>query len=475
MRILAVSTYDLGTQPLILARLKSRLAEARYRVKTLDLSLVALTNDDISRADVIIFSIPMHTALALTKELVEKIRMIDKDMPLCFFGLYGPAAISANLLAPKDIAIAGGGFETLLSWLDSLTQSGTTKLAHNKLHIDLGPAKPSSLIKPDRTDFLPLDNYMHYMEGEQRKTVATIETVYGCSHHCKHCPVPVIYNGRTRKFPEEEILADAAGQIGAGAEHIHFSDPDFFNRPDYAMKIVSLLKKDFPGITFDATIKISHILKYAHLLEELSEQGCRMIITALEQVTDSTLQILDKGHTKKDSQIAFELLRNAGIEPRPSLLPFTPWTKRQDLLELLDFILENDLAWNVDPVQWSIRLLLPPGSLLLEASDKVLTDALDGLSEDGLSYNWHSPDPILDLLAVQIGRLAEKEAASSPFEAYFKIRELVYEAFEIKDPGAKIKPSSASKIPGDLRPRLSENWFCCAAPTENQKSQMTCR
>jgi hypothetical protein len=36
------------------------------------------------------------------------------------------------------------------------------------------------------------------------------------------------------------------------------------------------------------------------------------------------------------------------------------------VLDVLDFVAEHDLIGNVDPVQYTIRLLLPEGSLLLD-------------------------------------------------------------------------------------------------------------
>ncbi len=474
MRILAISTYDLGTQPLILARIKSELRDPLYEVRTIDLSLSELTNDDISWPEVVIFSIPMHTAMALTKELVTKIRSLRDDIKLCFFGLYAPAALSANLLSTNDIAIAGTGFDTLISWLKTLTANSNKQYEHGKVYVDIGTVQPKNHLLPDRSSLPSLESYVHYLADGVTKTVATLEVVSGCSHHCRHCPVPVIYKGKTRKAPEEEILADARQQIENGASHIHFSDPDFFNRPQYGMSIMSRLKSDFPHLSFDATIKISHILKYRHLLKDLSEKDCNLLIAALEQVNNDTLKILDKGHTKEEAELAFRLLRELGIEPRPSLLPFTPWTTPYDIVELLDFIYENDLVWNVDPVQWSIRLLLPPGSLLLDSTERTLLSSLGELSEDGLSYEWKSPEPVLDELAREIGVLAEDAVDDSPQDAYFRIRKLVFDTLKITYYEPKIKESSMSKIPGNLRPKLSENWFCCAMPTNNQKSRMLC-
>ena len=120
-----------------------------------------------------------------------------------------------------------------------------------------------------------------------------------------------------------------------------------------------------PDLTFDATIKVEHLLRYPEVLPELAEAGCAFVVSAFESVSDRILGLLDKGHTVADMSEAVIALRSHGIEIRPSWLPFTPWTTVDDLVALIDFVVAHDLVANVDPVQYSVRLLVPDGSLLL--------------------------------------------------------------------------------------------------------------
>src|SRR5665809_161674 len=63
---------------------------------------------------------------------------------------------------------------------------------------------------------------------------------------------------------------------------------------------------------------------------------------------------------------AVALLREHGIEIRPSWLPFTPWATPQDILEIVDFVIANELVGHVDPILCTIRLLVLKRSLLLD-------------------------------------------------------------------------------------------------------------
>ena len=57
----------------------------------------------------------------------------------------------------------------------------------------------------------------------------------------------------------------------------------------------------------------------------------------------------------------------------------------------------------MDPVQYAIRLLVPPGSLLLTSG--ALDGLLDAYDDEHLGWSWHAPDPRLDVLQERIAAL----------------------------------------------------------------------
>ena len=122
------------------------------------------------------------------------------------------------------------------------------------------------------------------------------------------------------------------------------------------------LNEAFPHVTFDATIKIQHIIEHAELLPELRRSGCLFITSAVEAVDDHILRLLAKNHTGRDFDRAVALTREAGIALAPTFVAFTPWTTLDGYIALLQRILELQLVESVPPVQLSIRLLVPEGS-----------------------------------------------------------------------------------------------------------------
>jgi radical SAM superfamily enzyme YgiQ (UPF0313 family) len=470
-RILLLSTYELGVRPLGCTVPAAVLAQAGHEVRCTDLAVQAWPTEAVLAAEGVVLSVPMHTALRLGSSVLARLRAERPDVPVFLHGLYAHAAANAARegFHDSDEAATGEIAERLVSWADRLASGGTPGPAVRS-H-DLGPARPR-LRPPQLRAALPsLSSYARLQRGEENLLVGTLETTTGCNHRCRHCPVPVVYGGRTRPVALETILAEASSLIDEGAQHLHIADPDFLNRPAHALGFARALAAAHPGVSFDATIKVSHLLAHGDALAELARCGLVFVTSALESTSDLVLAHLDKGHDLVGGRAAIRLLRRSGIEPRPSFLPFTPWTTAQDLIDLLDFVAEEDLIWNVDAVQYGIRLLLPPGSLLLEDPDPVLKAAL--ASEDPLlgGTTWKAADPTLDRCQARVAALAEELAAANatPPEAYLRIREAVFDELGRSDPGAPATKGIEGP-PGPLRPRLSESWFCCAEPTSAQRA-----
>ena len=258
---------------------------------------------------------------------------------------------------------------------------------------------------------------------------------------------------------EDVVLADVDQLVAAGAGHISFADPDFLNAPHHARRVIAAMHDRHPGITFDATIKVEHLLRHPGALPELAEAGCVFVVSVFESVNDRILAVLDKGHTVADMSAAVIALRAHGIEVRPSWLPFTPWTTVDDLVGLVDFVAAHDLVANVDPVQYSVRLLVPAGSLLL--AEPALAAHLGGYDPARLGWSWSHPDPAVDRLQVEIAALVEAQIGLSPERTFAQVDELVRSLA----PGAPAPPplGAVSAGPAGERARLTEPWFCCSS------------
>lgn len=456
--ILLVSCYELGHQPLNLAFPLAYLQEAGYSPVAVDTAVAELDEDAITAARMVAISVPMHTALRLGTQVARRVRRLNPTAPICFYGLY--AWLNADyLLREHADFVIGGEYERPLLDLVRALESGhgwpvdgvstrETRVAPSLARIDFP--------MPKRATLPAMEHYAHLLIDGKVVPAGYTETTRGCHHTCLHCPVVPIYQGRFFAIPRQVVLEDIRSQVRQGARHITFGDPDFLNGPTHSLRICRALHEEFPDVTFDMTTRIEHILQHRDLFPEFAELGCVFVISAVESVSETVLDRIDKGHTKADVVEALQILEQAGIAMRPSLLPFTPWTTLDDYLELLQFVEEYDLIDNIDPVHYSIRLLVPPGSALLDRPESA--EWLGELDEAAFTYQWRNPDPRVDALQLEVARIAEAgESCSQDFAKMFaEIKAAAYAAAGLEPPAVVRRDDTVRRRP----PRLTESWFC---------------
>jgi radical SAM superfamily enzyme YgiQ (UPF0313 family) len=458
VRVLLVSTYELGHQPLLVASAGAALRAGGHEPRAVDLAVETWSEEAAAWAEAVAFSVPMHTAMRLALRAATEVRRSRPGLPVCFFGLYAAVSSGTTIGTAVDRVIAGEFEPALVAWVDELA-AGPGGPGRAAVRIELGR---HSAHLPARDLLPPLERYARLALGTETRLVGSLDASRGCAHRCRHCPVPVVYDGRVRPIDEEAVVADAAQLVALGARHLSFGDPDFLNAPRHAARTVAAVHAAFPDLTFDCTVKIEHILRHRDLWPAFASAGCLFVVSALESVDDATLERLDKGHTAAEGSQAIDLLRDHGIELRPSLLPFTPWTTPDDVVALLDFVAGHDLIPNVDPVQYTIRLLLPEGSLLLGQPE--VRTRLGRYDPERLSFTWTAADPRADLLQATLAALVSSAlAAGGSTEAIFSDVDAVTRA--LAGSGPSRRPPLATAGP---RPRLTEPWFCCAEPTESQ-------
>lgn len=449
MRVLLISTYELGRQPFGLASPAAWLRNAGADVTCLDLSRQPF-DAAAPPPDLAAFHLPMHTATLLAAPVLERVRQTYPDAQVCCYGLYAP--LNADWLRSLGVRhILGAEFEPALVELALAIGSGRTP---PPAALDTPAALPRpAYVTPDRSDLPPLSRYASLQVGSERRTVGYTEASRGCKHTCRHCPVVPIYAGRFRVVPVDVVVDDVREQVRAGARHITFGDPDFFNGPSHAMRVVERVSQACPGVTYDVTIKVEHLLRQRRLLPRLRETGCLFVISAVESFDDDVLRIFDKQHTRADVQAALELCRAAGLTLSPTFIPFTPWTTLDGYCDLLAEIDRLGLVDLVAPVQLSLRLLVPEGSLLLGRPE--LRPHLDSFDAARLVYPWRHPDPRVDRCCEAVGALVGRRINASRRDVFGAVWQLAH-----KLAGRPPARRAAHPAPRTAVPYLNEPWYC---------------
>ena len=506
--ILLVSCYELGHQPIGLAQPMGFLEQAGFSPASLDLSVEHLDEQRIRAALLIGISVPMHTALTLGVQFAKNARLLNPSTHICFFGLY--ASLNAEYLLENTAnSVIGGEYETpllaLVKRLDCQNFAPSQKpipsfpqqdlreeiqkipgvsiaghvsvpfidrLLHHPVSHHPPHAETLGFPIPLRTTLPSLDQYAKLDYRGIHQSVGYVEGSRGCLHQCLHCPIVPVYEGRFFIVPQEVVLADIQQHVDAAATHITFGDPDFFNGPGHSMSILRGMHQQFPNLTFDFTTKIEHILKHRTLFPELRDLGCLFVISAVESFSDTVLQHLEKGHTREDVFAALHIVSSAGISLRPSLVAFTPWTTMNDYIEMFTIIDSYNLLDSVDPIQYAVRLLIPPGSALLSPPTmhaQPIRQFIHQLDQSKFQYLWKHPDPRMDILYQTVAHTIEHDTKSDtdPFLTFHRLKTIAHEAAGLSSPNQS--GTLARRNPNQIKPpRMTEPWFCCAEPTQDQ-------
>ena len=497
MKIVLISTYELGRQPFGLASPAAWLREAGAEVACFDVSREKLTEDAIRAADLVGFYVPMHTGTRLAVALLPVVREINPRAHICFYGLYAPVN-EDYLRAMGADTILGGEFEEGLAELAirlASESSGSRRATQPRglkpssddtvfmSELKLRPPKRQPLAEgatrhagretvisltrqkfrvPDRRGFVQLEKYARLlMPGGESRLVGYTEASRGCKHLCRHCPIVPVYNGVFRIVDRDVVLADVRQQVEAGAQHITFGDPDFFNGVGHAIPLVDELRREFPQLTYDVTIKVEHLLKHDDFLPKLRDTGCLFVTSAVESVDDEVLQRLAKNHTRADFLQVVARFREVGLTLAPTFVTFTPWTTLESHCELLEIIREQELIENVAPIQFAIRLLIAAGSRLLELEE--VRKLVGPFDDAALVYPWKHADPRVDALCERLQEIVHAgEKMGRPRARIFeRIEEAAHQALgrdelEIAS-RRKAMPVLASRA---TIPYLNEPWYC---------------
>ncbi|MEL6823798.1 MAG: CUAEP/CCAEP-tail radical SAM protein, partial [Calditrichota bacterium] len=125
MRVLLISTYEIGRQPFGLASPAAWLRSDQFMVETVDCAVEPFPQDQVKTADIIAFFLPMYTAARLSIPLIKKVRNLNPECTIVAYGLYAP--VNEDFLKRNSVQkVIGGEFEQpLLDYCRSIRSQGS--------------------------------------------------------------------------------------------------------------------------------------------------------------------------------------------------------------------------------------------------------------------------------------------------------------------------------------------------------------
>ena len=168
----------------------------------------------------------------------------------------------------------------------------------------------------------------------------------GCDRHCAYCAIPII-TGRHKSRPMQEILDEVRWLVSQGvsefqviAQELTYYGVDIDGKQHIAELVECM--SDIDGVEW---IRL-HYAYPAHfpmdLLRVMRERKnvCNYLDIALQHISDSVLQRMQRHFTKQETYDLIEKLRHEvpGICLRTTLMVGFPGETDEDFKELLDFV-----------------------------------------------------------------------------------------------------------------------------------------
>ena len=256
----------------------------------------------------------------------------------------------------------------------------------------VGWRRPRSARPPARDLLPPLDRVRPpRCSTASSASSASVDASRGCAHRCRHCPVPVVYDGRVRSIDERRGARRrrAAGRRRRAPHHVR--------RPRLPQRAAALaprrarVHERFPDVTFDCTVKVEHVLRHADAVAGVRRRRaacswCR----AFESVDDAVLERLDKGHTAADAgrAVGAPARRTASTSGRRGCRsrrgPRSTTSSRSSTSSH-----DHDLVGSVDPVQYTSACSSPRARCC--SAIPTSSPHLGPWDDERSTYTWRRP------------------------------------------------------------------------------------
>ena len=171
MRVLVVSTYELGHQPLSVATTTAALLAAGHQVRCTDLAVGTLSADDVDWAERVALSVPMHTATCLAIQVAATLRARRPGLALLrFFGLYAGMARGLTLSSPADAIVAGEFEPGVVAWAGGRDPGPVVQLGRFEAGYPSGGSSPSWAATPTWPSPASYDPSVRWPQAEAAPT-----------------------------------------------------------------------------------------------------------------------------------------------------------------------------------------------------------------------------------------------------------------------------------------------------------------
>ena len=367
----------LGIFPsLALAGLAAWVRQHGYATKIIDLQVQNMFPTD---ADGLVREFDPHIVALTSKTLgwpavIEIAQMVRATCPKALIVVGGPhmSIYAKESLSWEcfDLAVVGDGEETFLeicdryesgSSMDDL-QGAVVRLKNGD--IQLNPARPLpkdiDQYPMAAWDLIPVQDY-HCLT--LLKPFATMVTTRGCPWHCGYCSQ--VYSEKLR-FRAVELVVDEMEYLEKtyGVKEIVFFDETFTIGKKRMLKFSEEVQRRGLKVKFNIRARVDTVDR--EVVRALKKAGLRSIHMGVEAGTDRLLKIMNKQITREQTERAYRICREEGVDTRGYFMIGYYDATPADVEETINFASGLGLDW----ASFSVATALPATDLYRIAQER---------------------------------------------------------------------------------------------------------
>ena len=203
-------------------------------------------------------------------------------------------------------------------------------------------SKNSLIIDHNEIDNLDEIPFLDF-NGFNLKLYSNVFPLYssrGCVRKCTFCTERFISSRFRQHSPYYVIEQIKIIMNKHKINYFTFQDSILDANLHWLQDFLTLLLKENINIHWEAQIAVRKDFPLS-LAELLRKSGCFNLFVGLESASNKVLSAMNKGFTKEDARLFFEILRKAGLQYEISIIAGYPREEESDFKETIDFIAEN--------------------------------------------------------------------------------------------------------------------------------------
>ena len=375
--------------PLGLAYVAASLEKAGFPVEVLDNYLLEKPIDqvklEVKRLNPEIVGITCSSATY--SRCIETAKAVKESLPTCtvVVGGWHPTYEPDSMLQHPEIdyVVMGEGERAMVELSTHITKSaddeslaGVAGIAYRRGGRIVKNAQ-RFISNLDEIPFparhlLPMHMYDRQIEYLTVKPVDNMNIMRGCPYNCAFCETKQLWGSACRGFSPKYVLEEIKHLMANyGTKGIYFINDNFTIRKKDTFELCGLIKENKIDIEWVCDTRVDLVSK--ELLKEMKTAGCKTIWFGGESGSQRILDKVNKRVTLKQTEDAFKLCREEGIQTACSFLLGIPGETVAEMKATFKFARKLDPDW----CRFNIFVAVPGSALYKEVMEKGLYDKVE--------------------------------------------------------------------------------------------------